>query len=144
MAATAIRLTLRYVQILDSKDYDEHGEFVFRFKGSVPARGVVQEVRIPDKGHLQISEHAASNKVTLNKVIFEGEVNDGETFVLEASGEELDTLSANDQLAPYRREFTGPVAGWIGQHTPWDEGTDDVADPENMDDWRFAFAIERI
>lgn len=143
MAATPIRVTLRYVQILDSKDLDEHGEFVFYFKGSVPERDVVQEVRIPDEGHLQISEHVASNKVTLDAVIFEGEVRDGETFVLEASGEEIDVLSSNDQLAPYRRAFTGPVAGWLGEHTPWDEGSDHVADPEQLDDWRFAFAIER-
>ena len=67
---------------------------------------------------------------------------DGDSLVLEATGEELDRLSANDQLVPYRREFTGPVSGWIGEHTPWDQGSDDVADPEQLGDWRFAFAIE--
>lgn len=143
MAATRIRVTLRYVEILDRKDLDEYGEFVFTFKGSVPERDVVQEIRIPETGHLSISDHPAMNRLSMNKVVFEGEVADGETMVLEANGEELDMLSPNDHLAPYRREFTGPVADWLGEHTPWDQGSDEEADPEQLGDWRFGFAIER-
>ena len=143
MAAHRIRVTLRYVQILDRKDYDEHGEFVFRFKGSV-AGGAAQEKRIPETGHLAISDHPSMNRLTLNTVFFEGQVEDGQTLVLEGTGEEMDKVSANDQLASYRREFTGPVSEWLGEHTPWDQGTDDVADPEQLGDWRFAFAIEEI
>ncbi|HUG41328.1 MAG TPA: hypothetical protein VMM12_12645 [Longimicrobiales bacterium] len=142
MAGTRIRITLRYLEVLDRKDLDDYGEFVFRFKGSVPERGVVQETRIPETGHYSISDHVAMNRLTLDKVVFDGEVQDGETLVLEATGEELDRLSANDYLAPYRREFTGPVSGWIGDHTPWDEGSDDVTDPEQLGDWRFAFRID--
>lgn len=142
MAARRIRITLRYVQILDRKDMDEYGEFVFRFKGRVPDAAIEQETRIPESGHLSISDHPSMNKVTLNTVVFEGEVADGQTLVLEANGEELDKMSANDALAPYRREFTGSVADWIGEHTPWDQGSDDVTDPEQLGDWRFAFAIE--
>lgn len=143
MAATRIRVTLRYLEILDRKDLDEYGEFVFQFKGSVPERSVTQEIRIPEKGHLQISDHPSMNRLSMNKVIFEGEVSDGESLVLEATGEELDLLSANDQLAPYRREFTGPVSAWLGEHTPWDQGSDEQADPEQLGDWRFGFAIEK-
>jgi hypothetical protein len=144
MAATRIRVTLRYVEILDRKDLDQYGEFVFRFKGSVPQKGTEQSVRIPESGHLEISDHPSMNRRTLDTVIFEGEVADGETLVLEATGEELDFLTPNDKLAPYRREFTGTVADWIGEHTPWDEGSDDATDPEQLDDWRFAFSIERL
>lgn len=142
MAAQRIRVTLRYLEILDRKDLDEYGEFVFRFKSSVPQRGAKQEVRIPETGHLSISDHPSMRRLSMDKVVFEGEVEDGDSLVLEATGEELDRLSANDQLVPYRREFTGPVSGWIGEHTPWDQGSDDVADPEQLGDWRFAFAIE--
>ncbi len=140
MASTRIRVILKYVEILDRKDLDAEGEFVFQFKGS--AGGTQQTTRIPAKGHLSISDHPSMNKVTLDTVVFEGEVADDQTFVLEASGEELDTFSANDQLNPYRREFAGPVASYLGSHTPWDQGTDDVTDPEQLGDWRFAFEIE--
>lgn len=140
--AKKIRVTLRYIEILDSKDLDGEGEFVFEFKGTVPDRGEEQTLRIPDEGHMSISEHPAMRKVTLNKVIFEGEVEDGETLVLEGKGTELDTLSAHDELNPFRREFTGPVSDWIGEHSPWDEGTADVSDPEQLGDWRIAYGIE--
>ncbi len=140
--AKKIRITLRYIEILDSKDLDGQGEFVFQFKGSVPERGEEQTLRIPDSGHMSISDHPAMRKVTLNKVVFEGEVEDGETLVLEATGEEVDQISANDPLQSYRREFTGEVAGWLGEHTPWDEGSADSTDPEQLGDWRLAFAIE--
>lgn len=139
-----IRVTLRYIEILDRKDLDEHGEFVFEFKGSVPEKGLEQTTRIPDEGHLSISDHPSMNKLTFDQEIFLGAVEDGDTLVLEANGKELDTFSADDPLNPYRREFTGPVAGWVGQHSPWDEGSDDHRDPEQLGDWRFAFAIEEV
>lgn len=144
MPSTRIRVTLRYIEVLDRKDLDEYGEFVFRFKASIPQRDVESAVRLPESGHYSVSDHPAMNRLKLDKVIFEGDVADGDTLVLEASGEELDMLTPNDQLVPYRREFTGPVSGWIGRHSPWDEGSDDVADPEQLDDWRFSFEIENV
>jgi hypothetical protein len=140
--AKKIRVTLRYIEILDSKDLDGEGEFVFEFKGSVPERGEEQKLRIPDSGHMSISDHPAMRKVTLNKVFFEGEVEDGETLVLEATGEEFDRLSANDHLQAYRREFTGDVAGWLKEYSPWDEGGAGERDPEQLGDWRLAYSIE--
>jgi hypothetical protein len=144
MATTRIRVTLRYLEILDRKDLDQYGEFVFQFRGAVPERDVEVATRIPDQGHLSISDHPSMNKLTMNQVIFEGEVGEGESLVVEASGEELDRFSANDQLQPYRREFTGPVRDWLGEHSPWDQGSEEEADPEQLGDWRFAFAIEEI
>lgn len=144
MPPTRIRVTLRYIEVLDRKDLDEYGEFVFRFKTSVPAREIERAVRIPESGHYSVSDHPSMNKLKLDKVIFEGEVWDGDTLVLEASGEELDMLSPNDHLAPYQREFSGPVTTWLGRHSPWDEGSDDAKDPEQMDDWRFSFEIQDI
>ena len=141
--ATPVRVTLRYIQILDRKDLDEYGEFVFEFRVSAPARGLNQVTRIPDSGHMSLSDHAAMNKVTLDRVIFEGQVEDGDTLVIEATGEELDQLSSNDQVTEYRREFTGPVSGWIGEYTPWDEGSDEQRDAEQLGDWRLSYGIER-
>jgi hypothetical protein len=56
------------------------------------------------------------------------------------NGEELDFLSSNDQLHPYRREFEGDPATFAGSYVPGDEST---ADPENMKNWRVAYVIER-
>lgn len=140
--ATAIRVTLQYVEILDSKDFDKEGEFVFEFGASVPGRGVEQTTRIPEQGHWSISDHPAMNRVTVDKVIFEGEVEDGDTLVLEGHGTELDRISSHDVLTPYRRELTGPVADWLGRYSPWDEGTEHDTDPEQLGDWRLAFVVE--
>ena len=142
--AINIRVTLRYIEILDSKDADGEGEFVFTFKGAVPDRGEEQSLRIPETGHMAISDHPSMRKVTMNKVFFEGEVEDGETLVVEGNGEELDRISANDQLRSYRREFTGAVSDWVGEYTPWDEGSADAADPEQLGDWRLAYSIEAV
>lgn len=142
--ATNIRVTLRYVEILDSKDADGKGEFYFNLKGSVPERDEEQTLRIPEQGHMAISDHPSMRKVTMNKVFFEGAVEDGETLVVEAKGTEMDRISANDQLNDYRREFTGPVSDWIGEYSPWDEGSADVTDPEQLGDWRIAYSIEAV
>ena len=72
-------------------------------------------------------------------VLFEGEC--GDTLLVELFGEELDQLSANDQLETYRREFTGDRSEWLGRHQPTDEGSDD---PENMVDWRICYDIETV
>lgn len=142
MAARHVRVTVSYVEILDRKDLDEHGEFVFEFKCSVPGRGLEQKRRIPETGHLAISDHPSMNKVSLNTMIFEGEVADGETLVLEATGKELDRLSKDDELNTYRRELKGPVSEWAGSYSPWDEGSADGADPEQLGDWRLAYQVE--
>ena len=142
--ATNIRVTLRYVEILDSKDADGKGEFYFNLTGSVPERDEEQTLRIPAQGHMAISDHPSMRKVTMNKVFFEGAVDDGETFVVEAKGTEMDRISADDQLNDYRREFTGPVSDWIGEYSPWDEGSGDTVDPEQLGDWRIAYSIEAV
>ncbi len=144
MAKKHIRVTLRYVEILDSKDIDGEGEFVFEFTGSVPDRSEVQTIRIPETGHMSISDHPAMRKVTMNKVIFDGEVEDGETLVLHGEGRELDRLSKDDFLNPYRRELSGPISDWLGEYSPWDEGSEHETDPEQLGDWRIAFSVEAV
>ena len=106
-----VRVTLRYIEILDSKDFDTYGEFRFRFRAGVPERDELVECRIPDEdqAHLSISEHPAKNRVSLEKVLFEGDVGAGEQLVVEAEGEEVDRLTPNDPLTPYRRVFPGPI-----------------------------------
>lgn len=138
-----VRVTLRWVQILDNMEpfFKEKGEFVFRAKVWTDNHGgQVQETRIPGKGHYSISDHPRWNKLSkLDKIVFEGKVTNH--LVVEFQGEELDRFSANDPLAPYRREFTGPIEGHVALVQPGDEA---AADPENLENWRLGYEIEVV
>lgn len=132
-----VRVVLRWIQIKDSKEapWDEEGEF--RFRSRVTTGGRSHERRFPEKGHWTISDHPRRNKLDkLDRVLFEGEV--GPTLSVELFGVEIDLLSKDDHLEHYFREYTGPVADWLGRHQPSDEGSDD---PENMSDWRVCYDI---
>jgi hypothetical protein len=70
-----IRVVLRWIQILDKMEpaWKEKGEFRFTTRVSTEnGGGVVQEMRFPEQGHYDISDHPAWNKVVLNRTIFEG------------------------------------------------------------------------
>lgn len=137
--AERLRVTLRWIQILDKLEpfYKERGEF--RFTAKVTGDSRTQETRFPQEGHYEISDHPAWNKLNLDKVIFEGEVSSNLTVQL--NGEELDFLSANDQLDEYKRVFSGDPASWIADYNPGEDTTS--TDPENMSNWRVAYVIER-
>lgn len=141
-----VKVVLRWIQILDKLEpaWKEKGEFRFTTRVSTENRGGnVKEMRFPEQGHYDISDHPAWNKVVLNRTIFEGEVDDH--LVVELMGEELDTLSKNDQLDSYRREFHGPPSNWTGWYGPGDDVAPEAintADPENMSNWRVCYVIE--
>ncbi len=133
-----IRVTLRWIQIKDNKEamWDDEGEF--RFRSKVTTAGQSHELEFPEQGYWSISDHPRRNKVDkIDKVLYEGE--HGDNLIVELFGVELDDLSANDDLANYRREFAGDASSWLGRHQPTDEGVDD---PENMVDWRVCYDIE--
>lgn len=137
-----IRVILRMIQIHDNLEplLDDEGEF--RFRATVSSRnrgGIKEETRLPRKKKFyRISDNPAWNRLTLDEVLFEGEVDDH--LEIEILGEELDFLSPNDELTPYRRTFEGPPSSWIGMHRPGDEESND---PERMDDWWVYLEIER-
>lgn len=137
--AERLRVTLRWIQILDKMEpfYKERGEF--RFTARVTGDGRTQETRFPQEGHYEISDHPAWNKLNLDKVIFEGEV--ASSLIVELNGEELDFLSANDQLDAYKRSFDGDPASWIAEYNPGEDSTS--TDPENMSNWRVAYLVQR-
>lgn len=137
-AGKRIRVIIRWVQIKDKLEpfFKEHGEF--RFRSRVTSGDQVSEARFPEEGHWEISDLPRFSKVDkIDKVLFEGAA--GDSLVVELFGEEIDQLSANDQLDDYRREFTGPAESWVGFHQPGDEGS---PDPENMALWRVGYEIE--
>ena len=104
-----IKVTVQWVQILDNLEpaFKEKGEFVFRsVVTSNDLPGEKHESRYPASGHISISDQPVVNREIIKWQIFEGEVSDH--LVIELYGEELDTLSANDHLDDYRREFSGP------------------------------------
>lgn len=145
--AERIRVVLRWIQILDKMEpfYKDRGEFRFSSRVATDAGGSVQETRFPTEGYYEISDHPAWNKLNLDKVIFEGEVD--QKLVVELRGEEIDTLSANDQLDRYQRVFNGPPSEFLGIYGPGEDlaqGASTVeGDPENMSNWRVNYIIER-
>jgi hypothetical protein len=133
-----VRVTLRWLQIKDNKEaaWDDEGEF--RFRTRVTTAGRTHESVFPEEGHWTISDHPRRSRVDkIDRVLFEGEV--GDSLVIEMSGFEIDRMSGEDALTPYRREYTGTPAAWVGRHQPTDEGS---GDPENLADWRVAYDIE--
>lgn len=140
-----IKVRLHWVQILDKLEpfYKERGEFRFRARVTTDGGTQVQETRMPSEGHYEISDHPAWNKLNLDRVLFEGEVS--ERLTVELMGEEVDTLSANDQLDHYERSFEGSPGSWLGRYGPGDDDAEPPRpdDPENMTTWRIAYSIER-
>jgi len=139
--ATRIRITLRWIKILDNLEpsFKEKGEFRFRGRISSDAgEGFSAERGFPEKGFYSISDRPGWNFMEMNKVIFEGEVRD--QMVVEFFGEELDDFSADDHLDSYRREFHGDPEEWLGVYKPHDERDDD---PEQLSNWHLCYVIER-
>jgi len=139
---TRIRVTLRWVQILDDLEpfFKDKGEFVFSSRVWTDNGGEVQETRMPRKGHYPISDHPRWNRLNdLDVVLFEGAVVDH--LAIQLRGEELDQFTANDELDFYSRTFTGPIGDHVGVIQPGDEGSDD---PENMSNWRVGYEIEAV
>ena len=134
-----IEVILRWIQILDSHDLDEEGEF--RFKSKITTAGKTHELAFPGgDGYWVISENPARNIVDkIDLTLYRGPA--GSDLVVEITGEELDKLTPNDQIETYRREFTGDRSSWIGRHQPTDEGT---GDPENLTDWRLCYDILEV
>jgi hypothetical protein len=138
--AERIRVTLRWIQILDNLEpfYKERGEFRFSARVTSDKSGT-KETRFPTEGYYEISDHPAWTKMNLDKVLFDGEVEN--QLTVELMGEELDMLSANDQLDRYERSFAGAPGTWLGVYGPGDDEPTD--DPENMSNWRVNYVIER-
>jgi hypothetical protein len=140
--AERIKVTLRWIQILDKLEpfYKERGEF--RFFAKVTADGgAAVETRFPSEGYYEISDHPAWNKLNLERVIFEGDVETG--LKVSLTGEEIDFATANDQLDAYERLFSGSPTEWVGAYGPGDFEVDiHPEDPENMSNWRVSYRID--
>ncbi|MDX1647451.1 MAG: hypothetical protein R3304_09930 [Longimicrobiales bacterium] len=132
-----IKVTLRSIQILDAKDWDGEGEF--RFHSRITTGGQSRELSFPDN-FWRISGDFPNNTVEkIDKELYRGPA--GEKLVVELRGEEIDVGKSNDELQPYRREFTGDPSSWVGRQHPLDEG---VGDAENLEDWRVTYDIELL
>ncbi len=144
---TRVRFTLDWIEITDSMDLDSVGEFRFLFRLRSERRGLLRDTYLPPDGTLEISEDPEKNHLgPLDLVLWEGAVEPGETVVLEATGEEVDLLSPNDELEWYERVFQGDPAGWVRAYGPWDgEGTPGPRpDPESLAQWRLAYRVETM
>lgn len=137
-----IRVILRTIQVTNNLEpaWDDEGEF--RFTARVSSRdrgGVLVETRLPaGDGTYSVSDHPARNRLYLNHVLFEGELD--EHLEVEIIGDEIDLLSADDRLGRYHREWNGSPSSWIGYYGPSDEG---ASDPERMENWNVILEIEK-
>ena len=144
-AVSLIRITLEKIQVLDDRDpwFFGRGEFVLNgwvhFNNN-PNRK--RRIRIPDTGHLKISDRPGRNIVQLDTVIFEGFVGASDDMAITILPEEQDLFTCNDNLVRYRRSFTRPPEHWVGCYAPDDE--EPAQDAERMADWRLWYRIESL
>ncbi|WP_455375757.1 WD40/YVTN/BNR-like repeat-containing protein [Kaarinaea lacus] len=144
-AVSLIRVVLEKVQILDDKDpwFFGRGEFVFNgwvhFNNN-PNRS--HRIRIPDKGHLKISDKPGKNIVQLDTVIFEGYVGANDNMSITILPEEQDLFTRDDNLVRYHRTFMAPPEHWVGHYVPGDE--EPGKDAERLPDWRLWYRIESL
>lgn len=140
-AGKRIRVILRMIQIHDNLEPPWEDEGEFRFTARVSSRnrgGIKEETTLPrKKDFYRVSDNPAWNRLRLDEVLFEGEVDDH--LEVELLGKELDALSADDELERYHRVWEGDPADWIGHYRPGDEGSDD---PERMSNWWVYMQIE--
>ena len=128
MHARGIRVVLRWIEIVDTKEpvWQDHAQF--RFAARITTGGATTSHAFPERGHYNITDQPRWNRVVLNRVIFAGEA--GAALVVEVTGEELDRVTADEPLDDYRREFTGSPQDWIGVYE------------ETLSNWRIGYTIE--
>jgi hypothetical protein len=134
-----VRVTLRWIEILESFDpfFKKNGEF--RFVAIVTAHGGAPRVTmLPEMGHISIGTAIGHNRALFDEVLFD-DVVDG-ALTVDITGEEVDMLSRNEQLPAYRRTLQGDSAGWRGRYGPGDETPGH--DPESLGSWRLCYDIE--
>jgi hypothetical protein len=99
-------------------------------------------MRFPRDGHYEISAHPQWNRLKLDRILYEGPT--PQSMTIELSGEELDSVTANDPLDRYSRAFAGEASSWLGGYGL--QSSDDHVDPaqpENMSKWRVSYMIEQ-
>ncbi len=139
-----MRFVLNWIEITDSMDVDRIGEFRFLFRVRSDRRGVLRDTALPEEGTLSISERAGENRLgPLDLILFEGDVERGESLTVEVTGEEVDLVTRNDPVDWYERTFAGEPEDWLGTYTPWDE-SELGQDPEARDQWRLGYTIEAV
>ena len=140
---TRVRFVLDWIEILDSMDLDEIGEFRFLFRLRSDFRGILRDTLLPEEGTVAISQRPPDNRLgPLDLELYEGPVEAGETLTLEATGEEVDLLTPNDPVEWYERSFSGNPADWAGPYSPFDEADRGAQDPESRAQWRLHYTVE--
>jgi hypothetical protein len=140
LAGERLRIVLERIQIVNDNDpfLKSAGEFRFRSRVQPDHDASVRETRLPGSGKYRVSDRPARNMLHLDIPIFEGVVRD--RLAVEIAGVELDTFDPDDQLASYRRIFSGAPGGWVGSFGPGDE----AVESEDLGDWKVWYRIERV
>ncbi len=138
--AHRVQFILKRIKVLDDKEpwFLSPGELIFHaavMPNGNPDRAMYR--RIPTEGFIELSDGESEE---LDLVLFDGYMEDGATLEIIMGGMEIDNLllfSKSDQLARYRRRFTGDIMSWVGTYAPDDEPDD----PEALNDWQLWYEI---
>lgn len=140
-----IRIVLERVRILNDHDPWIKGAGEFRFMACVafnddPCRRHYR--RVPQKGHLRISDWPTHNEQPLGTCIFDGYVSEKDNMSISLLPIEDDWLDPDDELTLYRRHLNGPPETWVGDYGPDDEPPG--SDLEKLADWMLWYSIESV
>jgi photosystem II stability/assembly factor-like uncharacterized protein len=138
-----LRIVLEKVQILDDHDPWLRGAGELRFNATVGFNGEAcreHRHRVPQRGHLEISDAPGKNVRQVDACIFDGYVAESDRLSFSIQPVEEDWPDHDDLLQRYTRAFSGPPETWVGQYRPGDE----PADPEQRHDWKVWYRIESV
>jgi photosystem II stability/assembly factor-like uncharacterized protein len=145
LPVSRIRVVLEKVRILNDHDPWIKGRGEFHFTSCVsfnnnPCRR--HWCRVPQKGHIKISDWPRLNEKQLDVCIFDGYVAETDNMSISLLPIEEDWLDPDDELSLYRRHFNGPPETWVGRFDPDDEPPGSEA--EKLSDWMLWYRIESI
>jgi hypothetical protein len=134
-----VRVVVETIRITDDREPFFKGMGEFRFAATVwtPDNGdILTPTVLPAQGVFRLSDRPGSNEVAVNAVVFDDWVES--KLAVEVAGIELDTFDPDDQLAPFKRVFTGDPAQWFGTYAP----TGDAVDVQDLGGWQLWLRIE--
>ncbi len=97
--------------------------------------GAKQVTRLPIKGVVAVSDKPGVNEIPVGLTVFDGVVK-GDGLAITIDGKRLGLID-RDELAPYKRTFSGSPDTWAGNYQPGDE----AMDREDVGEWGVWYRI---
>lgn len=143
----AVTITLDRVRVTDDRDPFFLAPGAVRFRAVVFPEGrrdAAQETRLPARGVYRLR---AGEEQVVQRVIYEGEVDEGETLSVLVTGTREGRFPfprpfgrREDEVEPYRRRLSGHPESWAGRYGPGDEPTE--RDVERRAEWSVWYDVQ--